>query len=56
MEKLQPHEAQALLRKKGMDVTLEQAAEILKFLRMLSDIVVTNYLDNKQDKKETPKK
>jgi hypothetical protein len=45
MKKLQPEEAREMLEKKGMDVTIEQAAEILKFLRLLADITVSNYLN-----------
>ena len=45
MEKLPPEKAAEMLRKSGMDISVAQAAIVLEFLRKLSDIVVSNYLD-----------
>lgn len=45
MEKLKPEQAMEMLKKKGMDVTVEQAAMILEFLRKLANIVVAQYLE-----------
>ncbi len=45
MEKLPPEKAAELLRRNWMDVSVEQAAQIMMFLRMLAGIVVTHYLE-----------
>jgi hypothetical protein len=44
MEKLKPERLVEMLKKDGIVVSIEQAASILRFLRMLADIVVTNHL------------
>jgi len=44
MGKLKPEEAVELLRKKGVDVSLEQAVSILDFLRLVANILVAAYL------------
>ena len=46
MEKMQPEDAVELLRKHGMEVTVEQAKQILEFFRILANIAVTQYLRN----------
>jgi hypothetical protein len=48
MEKLQPERAAEILKKKGLEVSLEQAALILEFMRKLSNIVVAQHLDRKK--------
>ena len=45
MEKLPPEKAAEMLRKKGMDVSVEQAALMLALLRMLAGIIVATYLE-----------
>jgi hypothetical protein len=45
MDRLQPEKAAEMLKKRGVEVTVEQAAMILEFLRMLADIVVADYLE-----------
>jgi multisubunit Na+/H+ antiporter MnhF subunit len=45
MEKLPPEKAAEMLRKKGMEVSVEQAALMLALLRMLSGIIVATYLE-----------
>ena len=45
MEKLPPEKAVELLRKRGMDVSVEQAAMIFEFLRMLAGMIVSSYLE-----------
>jgi len=52
MERLRAEKLINMLKQKGIEVTAEQANSILKFLRMLADIVVTNHLtkDNRQEK------
>lgn len=45
MEKLPPEKAVELLRRKGMIVSVEQAALMLAFLRMAADIIVSKYLE-----------
>ena len=37
-------------KKDGISVSNEQAAEILKFLEMLADIVVSSYLEEQNNK------
>ena len=49
MEKLKPEQALEMLRKKGMEVTLEEAAMILEFLQLLATIVITAYLKDRCD-------
>lgn len=43
-EKITPEKAVAILRKNGMEVTLEQAKLILDFLYKLADITVGQYM------------
>jgi protein-tyrosine-phosphatase len=43
-EKISPEKAVEILRKGGMEVTLEQAKSILEFLYKLADITVAKYL------------
>jgi hypothetical protein len=45
MDKLTAEKAAEMLRKKGMNVSVEEAAMMLVFLRMLSDMIVTSYLE-----------
>lgn len=45
MEQLPPQKAAEMLRKNGMDVTDEQAVMIMEFLRMLSAMIVSTYLE-----------
>ncbi|WP_133509913.1 hypothetical protein [Flavobacterium chryseum] len=42
--KITPEKALEMLRSEGLDVTLEQAGNILDFLRKLANITVTKYL------------
>lgn len=51
--RITPEKALAMLKAKGMDVTLEQAGKIVEFLRRLANMTVSNYLRRKQ-KKEKP--
>lgn len=44
MERLNPEKVAAMLKEKGVEVSTEQAASILKFLRKLAHIVVAQYL------------
>jgi hypothetical protein len=44
--KLTPERAFIILREEGLDVTLEQATEILYFLRKLANIAVSKYLES----------
>ncbi|WP_198528496.1 hypothetical protein [Flavobacterium sp. Root420] len=46
-EKITPEKAQKMLKDEGMNVTLEEAKEILHFLRKLANIAVLKYLDKK---------
>lgn len=42
--KLTPEKALQLLRSEGLDVTIEEAEEILYFLRIIANIAVLKYL------------
>jgi hypothetical protein len=44
MEKLKPEQAVELLRKKGIEVSLEQAVVMLEFLHLLASILIAQYL------------
>ncbi|GAA0526723.1 hypothetical protein [Chitinophaga japonensis] len=48
MEKIRPEKAAEMLRKKGLDVTVEQAAAILEFMRKLANIIVAHYLEKQR--------
>jgi hypothetical protein len=43
-DKLKPEKVVELLRQKGITVSLDQATEILKFLRSMANTVVAQYL------------
>lgn len=47
--KITPLEAQKMLNDEGMNVTLEEATEILKFLAKMADVAVRNFLKEKED-------
>lgn len=47
--KITPEKAQKMLKEEGMEVTLEEAKEILHFLRKLANIAVLKYLENEKD-------
>ncbi|WP_173820182.1 hypothetical protein [Niastella vici] len=49
MEKLTPEWAAELLRQHGTEVTIEQAAAILEFLRKMAAIAVAQYLRDEDD-------
>lgn len=44
-DKITPEKAAEILKKSGMDVTLEQAKLILEFLYKLAEISVAQYLE-----------
>jgi|JI8StandDraft_2_1071088.scaffolds.fasta_scaffold880091_1 hypothetical protein len=51
MEKLKPERVVAMLKEKGVEVSVEEATLILKFLRKMANIVVSQYLSrNTKDK------
>lgn len=45
--KITPEKAQKMLKEEGMDVTLEEAKDILCFLRKLANMAVLKYLEKK---------
>jgi DNA-directed RNA polymerase specialized sigma24 family protein len=45
MEKIKPEKAAEMLQRKGLDVTVEQAAAILEFMRKLAHIIVAHHLE-----------
>jgi hypothetical protein len=48
MEKLKPEKVVEILKAKGVDVSVEQAASILEFLRKMANIVVSRHLKKKK--------
>lgn len=46
MKKISPEEAHRMLKEEGMEISLEEAEEVLLFLRKLANIVVSNYLNH----------
>jgi|GEM_PF-891473 len=51
MEKLSPEKAVEMLKKKGVDISLEQAKLVLEFMRKMANIVVASYLDKARKEK-----
>lgn len=49
MEKMTPERAMEILRKQGMEVSSEQARQILDFLYKLAGLAVAQYVTNKKD-------
>lgn len=50
MEKLIPEKAVEIRRKRGVDISVEQAAQMLELLRKFANIIVSQHLDSqKQD-------
>lgn len=45
-DKISPEKAIEILKKDGLEVTLEQAKLIVEFLYQMADIVVEQYLKN----------
>jgi hypothetical protein len=45
MEKLPAEKAAEMLRKQGINLSVEQAAQMLVFLRMLAGMIVSAYLE-----------
>ena len=43
--KLTPEKALQILKSEGLDITIEQAEEILYFLRIIANIAVLRYLN-----------
>lgn len=48
--RISPEKAWSMLKAQGLDVTLEQAKEILDFLRKLANRTVSGYLKSKRIK------
>lgn len=48
MEKLTPEKFVEMMREKGIELSPEQAAVILEFLRRLANIVVAQYLEKQK--------
>jgi len=51
MEKIKPEKALEMLRKKGVDISLEQAAQVLELLRKFANIMVSQYLASQKEVK-----
>ena len=48
MEKLKPEKAVEMLRCRGMDISVEQAAQMLELLRKFAHIVVSQHLESQK--------
>lgn len=46
MEKLKPEKVAEMLRERGVDISVEQAAQLLELLRKFANIVVSQYLES----------
>ena len=46
MEKIKPEKALEMLRKKGVDISLEQAVQVLELLRKFANIIVSQHLES----------
>ena len=50
MEKLKPERVVEMLKAKGVNVSVKEAASILEFLRKMANIVVSQYLKRGNNK------
>ena len=48
MEKLKPEKAVEMLRSRGVDISVEQAAQMLELLRKFANIVVSQHLESQK--------
>jgi protein-tyrosine-phosphatase len=48
MEKLNAEKAVAILRKQGVDISVEQAAQMLELLRKFANIIVSQHLESQK--------
>jgi len=48
MEKLIPEKAVEIRRKRGVDISVEQAAQMLELLRKFANIVVSQHLESQK--------
>jgi hypothetical protein len=48
MEKLNPEKAVEMLRERGVDISMAQAAALLELLRKFAHIVISQHLENKE--------
>lgn len=51
MEKISPEKAVEMLKKKGVEISLEQAVLVLEFMRKMAGIVVESYLEKERKRK-----
>jgi hypothetical protein len=47
MEKLNPEKVMGMLHKSGKEITVDEATAVLDFLRLLANITVSQYLEEK---------
>lgn len=48
MEKIKPEKALEMLRKKSVDISLEQTTQVLELLRKFANIIVSQYLESQR--------
>jgi hypothetical protein len=52
--RLTPEQTLKMLKEENVDVTLDQARQILEFLRKLANLTVSNYLKEKNEEDSRP--
>lgn len=52
--RLTPEQTLKILKEENVEVTLEQARQILEFLRKLANLTVSNYLKRKNEEDRRP--
>ena len=48
MEKIKPEKALEMLRKKNVNISFEQTAQVLELLRKFANIMVSQYLESQR--------
>jgi len=46
MEKIKPEKAIEILRRRGMEISVEQATQLLELLKKFANIIVGQYLES----------
>ncbi|MEI9959391.1 MAG: hypothetical protein WDM90_24430 [Ferruginibacter sp.] len=56
MEKIKPEKVAEMLRSRGVEISIEEAAQVLELLRKFANIIVANHLESaRQQKKKSTK-
>ncbi len=54
MEKIKPEKLAEMLHSRGVDISVEQAAQVLELLRKFANIIVANHLESVRHQKKQP--